>query len=183
MISHVQHLYWALFVEREKWPSLFSLKASQLRGKKRSGDHTTYNTVVAESIHIYYPLGGLSGEPLWVTFLLSLWHGEEGAAVLPPDLFGEVMKAFIGGLLWSPWKGLRKVVSLLFQGSIIPECHLKNYQRLIFRNPVLLCTQSRMFPERKTQFFCSIHGFQSCMPLATFIWSWIPVRYKGAVLV
>ena len=68
---------------------------------------------------------------------------------MPPDLCGEMVWTFIEGFPWSTRKVLRKVASLLFQGSLIPKCHLKNCQRLIFRNSLLFCTQNSMLPERK----------------------------------
>lgn len=80
-------------------------------------------------------------------------------------------------------EGLRKVASLLFQSSSIPKCHLKIYQRLIFRNSLLFCTKQHAPWKGREIVLLLCPRFIVLQIPAPFVWSWITIRYKGAVLV
>lgn len=107
-------------------------------------------------------------------FFLHLRHGEEGKARLPPGLFGEMLETFIKGFCWSTWKVSRNVASLLFQGSVIPKCLLKNYQNLTFRSSALPHRQRGMFPEGRKPFFCGLRGPRDCSQPQVLCWKLSP---------
>ena len=83
---------------------VFLSKSFTVERKKQSWNHTAYDTVATESGCLSYPLRGLSGEPLWVTFLLCVWRGKQGKAALPPDLCGQMEQTFIKGFPCSTQK-------------------------------------------------------------------------------
>jgi hypothetical protein len=76
-------------------------------------------------------------------------------------------------------ESFKKSCLLLFQGAIIPKCHLKSYQSLPFRNSVHIAG----CPPRQKSSSPVLGCLQYCGILAFFVWSWGPVRHKGAAVV